>query len=151
MRPARIGFPSPWKAAFALFASFPLSMGACIAPSVLAPENRATVLDGEHVEWAAGDGSTVPGTYVSTEISGRLATVLRKVVYLFQEDGAYTGAALVDGDPPRFEVIGGRWRMEGDLLYLDDAPPAVLSAAPDGSLRLSGEEGSVVLRREAQH
>jgi len=144
MRPVQIGFPSLLLAAFAMFT------GSCIAPSVLAPENRATVLDGEHVEWAAGDGSSVPGTYVSTEISGRLATVLRKVVYLFEADGAYTGAALVDDDPPRFEVIGGRWRVEDDLLYLDDAPPAVLSAAPDGSLRLSGEEGTVVLRREAQ-
>lgn len=140
MRPARI-------VAAALLLG-PLA-GSCIAPSVLAPENRAALLDGEQVEWTPGDGSRVPGTYVSTEISGRLAAVLRKVVYVFEEDGDYTGAALVHDDPPRFDVIGGRWRAEGDVLYLDDAPPAALSVAEDGSLRLTGEEGSVVLRREA--
>jgi hypothetical protein len=126
-----------------------LSLGACIAPSVIDVEDRAARLDLAQVEWRDARESDVAGTYVSMELSGPLASVLRMVVYLFEADGGYTGAGLVDDDPPHFEVIRGSWRLAEGRLSLDDAPPASLHVAPDGSLRLAGPDGAVVLRREA--
>ncbi len=120
----------------------------CIAPSVLAPEERLVELDSEAVDWRPAVAYDVPGTYVSTQLSGPLAASLRKLVYHFEAEGAYTGAGLFDGDPPRFEVIGGHWTIATDGLHLDDAAPAALEVADDGSLRLTGEEGRVVLRKE---
>jgi hypothetical protein len=120
----------------------------CIAPSVVAREDRALALSSADLEWSAASSADVPGTYVSVEISGAPAAVLRKLVYHFGVDGSYTGAALLDDLPPRFEVIGGHWRLQGADLHLDDSPPALLERAQDGSLRLSGAEGRVVLRRE---
>jgi hypothetical protein len=69
-------------------------------------------------------------------------------VYRFGADGSYTGAALLDDAPPRFEVLSGTWRVEGGALVLDDGPAATLEVAPEGSLRLAGDEGRVVLRRQ---
>lgn len=136
-----------------------LSTGACIAPSVLPAADRAVVLHGEDLDWRPAAAGDLPGTFVSTELSGPLAVSLRKVVYLFEPDGGtpgaragtYTGAGLVDGDPPRFESVGGRWAWTAaEGLRLDGGPPALVEVAGDGSLRLSGEEGRIVLRREKE-
>ena len=120
----------------------------CIAPSVVAHEDRALPLEGEDVVWLPATSADVPGTYVSTEITGPLAASLRKVVYLFESEGTYTGAGLIDDDPPHFEVIGGSWQMDADGLHLDGSTAATVEVTEDGSLRLSGEEGRVILRRE---
>lgn len=125
-----------------------LPTGACIAPSVVAKEDRGATLDAADCAWRPGTESDLPGTYVSTELSGPLAASLRKIVYLFEPEGTYTGAGLIDDAPPRFEVIDGRWSMEDDGLHLDGGAPATVEVAEDGSLRLSGAEGRVVLRRE---
>lgn len=121
---------------------------ACIAPSVVAPEQRSIDLDAADVAWAPATADDLAGTFVSTELTGDLAVALRKLVYCFGADGAYTGAALLDDAPPHFEVLSGTWSLDAGGLRLDGGPAAVLEVAPDGSLRLSGAEGRVVLRRE---
>ena len=125
-----------------------LLASSCIAPSVMEPAQRGQHLVATDLEWSVAAQADLPGTYVSTELSGPLAAVLRKVVYLFESGGTYTGAGLVDDDPPHFEVMTGRWTLDAGSLVLDGGPPASIEVAQDGSLRLSGEEGSVVLRRE---
>jgi len=119
----------------------------CIAPSVLDRENRAIEVTSAEIVWAPATAADLPGFYVSAELSGALAASVRGLVYRFFEDGSFTGAALLDGDPPHFEVLTGTWEL-ADGLRLDGAPPALLEVAPGGSLRLSGDEGVVVLRRE---
>lgn len=124
-----------------------LSAG-CIASSVVEPEQRAPNLADPNLEWGAAQPARFAGTYLSSELTGPLASSLRLLVYRFDAGGSYTGAALLDGDPPHFEVLTGTWRLDTEQLWLDDAPPASIEMAPDGSLRLSGAEGRVVLRRE---
>ncbi len=121
---------------------------ACIAPSVLPSEERDASTQTTPRAWRPAQAADLPGTYVSQELSGRLATVLRLLVYDFHTTGTYTGAALLDDAPPRFEVLSGTWSFDPPLLVLDDAPPAKLEVAEDGALRLSGPQGSVVLGRE---
>jgi len=121
---------------------------ACISPSVIAPEERAVELATVGLEWRAGAPADLPGVFVSAELTGPLAATLRLLVYRFGADGSYTGAALLDDAPPRFEVLSGTYRVEGRSLVLDDGPPAALEVAPEGSLRLTGDEGRVVLKRQ---
>ncbi len=127
-----------------------LLLGGCIAPSVVRHEDRAVLLDAALLEWRVGTAQDLPGMFVSTELTGPLATSLRKVVYLFASGGTYTAAGLVDDVPPHFEVTSGRWSIDAAGLSLDGAPAASFEVAEDGSLRLVGEEGGVVLRREIE-
>jgi hypothetical protein len=124
------------------------SQAACISSSVLDPEDRTPREAAQDREWNEGLESDLPGTYVSEQLTGQLAVVLRMVVYRFEPDGAYTGAALLDGAPPHFEVISGSWSFESNALRLDDGPEARVHVASDGTLRLSGPDGTVILRRE---
>lgn len=118
------------------------------ASSVVAPGERGVRLADEELVWRPAAAEDVPGTYVSTELTGPLAASLEKLVYLFLSDGTYTGAALLRDEPPHFEVISGTWLVSDGSLRLDDGPPGRVEAAEDGSLRLGGDEGIVVLRRE---
>jgi hypothetical protein len=122
---------------------------ACAGSGTLARESRAATPGQPEIAWRPASAPDVPGTYVSRELSGPLAGYLRKLVYLFEADGSYAGAALVDQSPPRFEVLAGTWTFDGGLLVLDGGPPARLEVADGGALRLSGDEGVVVLEREA--
>ncbi|HKX46240.1 MAG TPA: hypothetical protein VJP77_06025, partial [Planctomycetota bacterium] len=80
---------------------------------------------------------------------GPVAATLLRVSYWFEPDGAFTGAALVATVPPSFQVLSGTWRLSGDQLELGEgAPPARLESAP-GLLRLTGEQGVVVLEEES--
>jgi len=136
--------------ALALFVVLSLGAGACIAPSVVAVEDRGVDLGVADLSWRPGAQAEVPGYYVSELVDGPMAAVLRGLVYLFGEDGSYSGAALLDGVPPHFEVVGGEWELSELGLVLDGGPPATFEVAGDGSIRLSGEEGSVVLRRQVE-
>lgn len=120
----------------------------CAGSGTLAQEQRAAALGGETTAWRPAAAEDIPGVYVSRELCGPLAGYLRKLVYLFESDGSYAGAALVDAAPPRFEVLAGTWSLVEGRLILDGGPPAALEASPDGALRLSGDEGIVVLERE---
>ncbi len=132
-----------WLTALAL-----LPLGSCIASSVVAPQDRGREVGREDQVWSQASAQSLSGVYVSTRLSGSLANSVRKIIYLFQEDGHYTGAALVETSPPHFEVITGEWRMQGSQISLDGADPAQLEVAADRSLRITGESGQVVLRRE---
>lgn len=131
-----------------LCAALLLAQAACISPSVLDPEDRAPRTGLEERVWRPALESDVAGTYVSEHLSGQLAVVLRMVIYRFETNGAYTGAALLDDDPPHFEVISGYWRLDQNSLRLDDGPAARVESDEQGSLRLSGPDGTVILRRE---
>lgn len=134
----------------ALLGLMALLASGCISPSVLDESARAVDLGDASVAWAPAAAEHVPGTYVSTELEGQVAVVLRKLVYSFGRDGDYTGAGLFDDDPPHFEVLTGTWSFGPEGLSLDGGPHATLEVAPDGSLRLTGDEGRVVLRREVE-
>jgi hypothetical protein len=122
----------------------------CIAPSVLDEHDRSVTLDSFERDWRPAEASDVPGTYVSTELSGQLAFSVKKLVYLFQPAGTYAGAALVDGAPPHFELVQGTWEVEEGKLSLDGGTAAGIQVAGDGALLLAGAEGRVLLRREQE-
>ena len=132
-----------WMAAAAALAA-----ASCAGSGTLAEESRAAVEEERPVAWHAASAQDVPGVYVSSELSGALAGHLRKLVYLFEADGTYAGAALVDVSPPRFEVLAGTWACAEGRLVLDAGPPAAVEVDDGGALRLSGTEGIVVLERE---
>lgn len=120
----------------------------CAGNGMLEPERRSADVEDAATTWSAATERDVPGVYVSRELTGPLAAHLRKLVYLFEEGGRYAGAALVDAVPPRFEVLAGTWAVVEGRLILDGGPPAVVETSADGALRLSGDEGVVVLERE---
>ncbi len=126
-----------------------LACGACISPSVLEPADREVRLALAEVVFEPARLEDVPGRWVSVELSGPLAAVVEMIVYQVADDGTYTGAALVAHVPPRFEVVSGTWSFADGLVRLDDAPPATAEVAAD-LLRLSGDDGVVVLRREVR-
>ena len=125
-----------------------LAQAACISPSVLEPEDHAPCTGFEDRVWRPALESDIAGTYVSEQLSGQLAIVLRMVVYRFEAEGTYTGAALLDDDPPHFEVISGSWQLDQDSMRLDDGPAAQAQVDEYGSLRLNGPDGTVIMRRE---
>lgn len=121
---------------------------ACAGSGTLPHDGRAAPVEEQTLAWRPASAQDVPGVYVSRELSGPLAGYLRKLVYLLEPDGSYAGAALVDASPPRFEVLAGTWAFVEGRLVLDGGPPAALQVADGGALRLSGDEGVVVLERE---
>jgi hypothetical protein len=124
-----------------------LACAACLPSSVVAPEDRAAFLVADELPWRPHPGTPLAGLYASVSITGDLSLGLLKVYYHFLPDGRFTGAALLAGDPPAFQVLSGAWSLDEQGLRLGDGPPATLEEAP-GHLRLTGAEGAVVLRLE---
>ena len=116
--------------------------------SELAPEERDVTLDRPLLEWRPALRADIPGFYVSREIEGEAAASVLSMEYLFQEDGSYTGAALVldENGRPSFQTLSGTWRLEESRLVLDDSEPAEASVAGD-HLRLTAPTGTVILVR----
>ncbi|MEY2982671.1 MAG: hypothetical protein ACO4CT_10375 [Planctomycetota bacterium] len=132
-------------AAAAVLAVVPAS---CIPSNVVARTDREVDLEPAAVVWRPATSADLPGYFRSTDRSGALATGLWLVEYQFRADGTFTGAALLQGEPDAFAVLTGSWDMPGPgTLVLDGAEPAEIEAA-HGLLRISGPDGSVVLRRE---
>lgn len=124
-------------------------LSACIPSNVVARTDREVTIESAATAWRTATRADVSGYFRSEERTGALATGLWLVEYQFRDDGTFTGAALLQGDPDAFAVLSGDWSMPEDgVLVLDGAEPADLEAA-EGLLRLSGPDGSVVLRREA--
>ncbi|HED66343.1 MAG TPA: hypothetical protein ENJ09_12415 [Planctomycetes bacterium] len=119
-------------------------MSGCLPSNVVAPEARRVRTPLEDLRFEPAEAADLPGFWASESIDGPMAAVLLRVFYLFGPDGTFTGAALLDEDPPRFVVLSGTWSFDSGMLRLDDAEPARLERAGD-RLRLSGADGSVIL------
>lgn len=119
----------------------------CIASNVVAVKDRQVVVAAEDLPWQPATSVALDGLYESLEVRGDVATTLRKVYYVFQADGSYTGAALVEADGAfRFQTLVGTWRVVDGGLSLDEGPVVRLDAAPE-HLRITAANGVLVLRR----
>jgi hypothetical protein len=138
--------PSSARAAFLSAASL---LSGCIPSNVVAPTDRAVRVDAAAVVWGAGGAADLPGFWRSRELSGAVASAVRRLYYWFEPDGSFTGAALLEGPPLGFQVLRGTWSVDeqGRLMLGEDAEPAQLEKG-EGLLRLRGSEGLVVLERE---
>jgi len=111
-------------------------------------EDRDVKTREDQAQWEPAQAASIPGLYRSGTIKGESAASLLKIYYYFDEDGSYTAAALVGSVPPSFQVLSGRWSYEkGRLLLGEDASPATLEESED-MLRISTDQGSVVLYRD---
>jgi hypothetical protein len=120
---------------------------ACIPSNVVAPKERMVAEDLAETVFVPATPADVVGYHESVDIQGDAAATLRKVYYLFADDGSYTGAALVDdGEFRNFQTLSGRWRLAPEGLVLDDQPPATCEAA-SGELRITAPTGVLRLRR----
>jgi hypothetical protein len=125
-----------------------LLLPGCIPSNVVAVEDRAVVTAADVAEWRPATRAEAVGLFASSSITGPVAASLRAIYYLFEDDGSFTAAALVhEGERPEFRVLSGAWEFRDGNLVLDGAEPARLESAKD-LLRLSGADGTVVLRRE---
>jgi hypothetical protein len=126
-----------------------VSAAGCIPSNVVAVTDRAVVVEAEHATWRPATSADVPGLWSSSRLLGPVSTMLLEVVYLFEAEGHFTGAALFAGPPPEFKVLSGTWAFDaqGRFVLGDGADGAVLEAA-EGMLRMSGEDGAVVLNRQ---
>lgn len=135
------------RALLAALAAAPLAAG-CLASTVVAPGQRAASAGDPHA-WRAAAREDVPGLWSSVSLDGPCAAVLHEVHYWLAADGSFSGAALVRVPAPAYTTLSGRWRFEGGELWLsEDGLPATVEASDD-LLRLSSEEGVLVLRRRA--
>lgn len=125
-------------------------LSACIASNVVAPEHRLVVADAADVarlDWGPADANALEGWFESVDLHGDAAASLRKIFYVFQRDGTYTGAALADVDGRlAFQTLSGTWSVAPDGLVLDGAAPVRCEAAA-GHVRVTDANGVVVLRR----
>jgi hypothetical protein len=122
---------------------------ACIAPSVLDANARlaATPALPAAEAWQPATAEALIGYWESVAIEGEAAGALRRVCYLFERDGGYTGAALIALDGvAKFQTLSGRWQFGDGGLDLGDDERVVATVAPD-HLRFTGDGGVVILRR----
>ena len=124
-----------------------MAVAACIQSNVVAPTERMVVESESVPTFVPATAADVVGFHESIDIQGDAAVSLRKVYYLFSDDGSYTGAALVDdGERRTFQTLTGTWKLAPEGLVLDDQPAAPCDAAP-GQLRLTAPTGVLRLRR----
>ena len=105
-------------------------------PPVVAPAQRRAPLAGELV-----------GAWMSVELRGALEAVGDHLVYVFAEDGRYTGAAISTAECAPLEgsyaletdAEGAALRLDGDLLFR--------AAFVDDRLELVSDGSYVLLRR----
>jgi hypothetical protein len=134
-------------AALACGALLGVALAGCIASNVVAPEQRLVVAEPQDQPWVPADAAAIPGFQESIDLRGDAAASLRRVWYVFAADGAYTGAALADVDGRlEFQTLAGTWALTPAGLVLDGRAAVRCEMAP-GHLRLSADNGVVVLRR----
>lgn len=120
----------------------------CIPSNVVAPSDRAVRVDLVETQWRAGEASDLKGYWISRDLKGPVASAVLRLHYWFEEDGKFTGAALLAGTPPRFVVLDGAFSFDADgqLLLGEDVEPARFEASSE-LLKLSGADGVVILQR----
>jgi len=119
----------------------------CIAPSVLARDERAVSSSVSEPSWHAAFREELLGWFESTRIEGDAAESFLEIEYYFAADGTYSGAALAHAaQGPEFQTLTGRWTLAGAEITFDGGETARVLAAP-GWLRFESNEGIVVLRR----
>lgn len=119
----------------------------CIASNVVATEDRLVPQPLAALPFAPAPDLRLDGLYESVEITGDAAVSLRRIYYLFRDDGSYTAAALAEGDgAATFQTLSGTWHTTAAGLSLDGAEPVRLEQAGQ-HLRLTAPNGAVVLRR----
>lgn len=124
-----------------------LTLCGCYASNVVAPEERDVASPAATFEWQPAEATDVVGFWISSHITGDAAASLLRVLYLFENDGRYTAAALVAGESgPSFQTLDGSWSCAAGQLVLDGAP-ARPSSVSNEHLRIEAESGTLVLRR----
>ena len=135
-----------WRLLVAIWPLF--GFGGCIGSNVLAHEQRLVAPVVAELQFAPAPALPLAGLYESVLITGEVALALRKVYYVFQGDGTYTAAALVESDgQSAFQTLSGTWRSLAAGLELDGKEPVPLEQAP-GHVRITAPNGSLVLRAE---
>lgn len=135
-----------WRLLAAIWPLF--GFGGCIGSNVLAHEQRLVAPVVAELQFAPAPALPLAGLYESVLITGEVALALRKVYYVFQGDGTYTAAALVESDgQSAFQTLSGTWRSVAAGLELDGKEPVPLEQAP-GHVRITAPNGSLVLRAE---
>lgn len=135
-----------WRLLVAIWPLF--GFGGCIGSNVLAHEQRLVAPVVAELQFAPAPALPLAGLYESVLITGEVALALRKVYYVFQGDGTYTAAALVESDgQSAFQTLSGTWRSLDAGLELDGKEPVPLEQAP-GHVRITAPNGSLVLRAE---
>lgn len=120
----------------------------CVPSNVVATEQRMVASDPAELTFEPAVELQLDGLWASVEIRGQAAATLRKVYYLFATDGTYTAAALTEADGAfAFQTLNGTWRNDSAGLVLDGAEPVRIERA-ENHLRLSTDNGVLVLRRE---
>lgn len=128
-------------------AAIGLLAAACIPSNVVAPTERMVVEPTDALAFAPAAAADVVGFHESLDVQGDAAASLRKVYYLFEADGSYTGAALVDdGERRAFQTLTGHWQLTAEGLVLDGQPAASCEATA-GQLRITAPTGVLRLRR----
>ncbi len=124
-----------------------LALAGCIPSNVVARDDRIVGTRIADLAFAPAPELRLEGLFESVEIAGDAAVSLRKVYYLFEADGRYTAAALVEAsDGPCFQTLAGTWRATAEGLVLDDGAPVPCETAVD-HVRLTTPDGVLVLRR----
>lgn len=135
-----------WRLLVAIWPLF--GFGGCIGSNVLAHEQRLVAPVVAELQFAPAPALPLAGLYESVLITGEVALALRKVYYVFQGDGTYTAAALVESDgQSAFQTLSGTWRSLDAGLELDGKEPVPLEQAP-AHVRITAPNGSLVLRAE---
>ncbi len=125
-----------------------LGFSSCYVSSVVALKDRDVKTREKGAKWSPAKAASIPGLYRSGSIEGDPAASLLKIFYYFDEDGSFTAAALLATSPPRFQVLSGHWKFkDGKLSLGEDEEPAQLEESED-MLRISTQDGRVVLYRE---
>ena len=127
------------------------TLAGCLSSSVVEPTARGVQPAEESRAWRPAESDELPGLYSSVSIEGPAAAVLLEVHYWIGpgdvHGGRFSGAALLAVPELHYEVLAGQWRLEQGALYLGlDAAPSRVETSAD-LLRITGDEGAVVLRR----
>lgn len=125
-----------------------LFLASACASNTVAVHDRTVRGEFEALAWRPATPSDLAGHWRARSLEGPAAAVFLDLAYWLDADGHFSGAALFAGPPPTYQVLSGTWTLgsEGLLQLGEDSAPAVAEVADD-LLRLSGDEGRLVLER----